>query len=135
MSRLPTGAFQILRLDHGIEFKILRTVNPANQDRGRAVYRFIRDELGAMWLPLIPNIERTTAENMDIASQSWSETPDQKRMLYTQTGDLVIKRLVAGKKRRKLRLRDERERLRQKPPATDAGTGSKSRINVYKPPQ
>ena len=33
---------------------------------------------------------------LDIANQGWSQRPDQKRMLYTQSGDLVTKRSVGG---------------------------------------
>jgi uncharacterized protein len=81
---------------HGVEFNILCTVNAANQDHGRAIYRFFRDELGAKWLQFIPIVERTTAENMEIANRGWSERPGHKRMLYTQTGNLVTKRSVGG---------------------------------------
>ena len=92
---LVMRGWQFLR-KHGVEFNILCTVNAANQDHGRTIYRFFRDELGAKWLQFIPIVERTTAENMDIANQGWSERPGQKRMLYTQSGDLVTKRTVGA---------------------------------------
>ena len=92
---LVMRGWQYLR-KHGVEFNILCTVNAANQDHGRAIYRYFRDELGAKWMQFIPIVERTTAETMDIANQGWSERPGQKRMLYTQTGDLVTKRSVGG---------------------------------------
>ena len=43
--------------DHGVEFNILCTVNAANQDHGRTVYSFFRDELGAKWLQFIPIVK------------------------------------------------------------------------------
>ena len=92
---LVMRGWQCLR-KHGVEFNILCTVNAANQEHGRAVYRFFRDQLGAQWLQFIPIVERTTAENIEIANQGWSERTGQKRMLYTQTGDLVTKRSVGG---------------------------------------
>jgi uncharacterized protein len=83
---------------HGVEFNILCTVNAANQDHGREVYRFIRDELAAKWMQFIPIVERATSETIDIANQGWSERSGQKRMLYKQSGDLVTDRSVGEKK-------------------------------------
>jgi len=81
---------------HGVEFNILCTVNAANQNHGRAVYRFFRDELGAKWVQFIPVVERATQETIEIANQGWSEQPGRKRLLYTQTGNLVTERTVGG---------------------------------------
>jgi uncharacterized protein len=81
---------------HGVEFNILCTVSAANEKHGRAVYRFFRDELGAKWIQFIPIVERASAETLQIANQGWSERPGQKRLLYTQTGDLVTERAVGG---------------------------------------
>ena len=81
---------------HGVEFNILCTVNAANQDHGRDVYRFFRDELGATWIQFIPIVERATPETIHIANLGWSERPREKRLLYTQTGSLVTKRSVGG---------------------------------------
>jgi uncharacterized protein len=92
---LVMRGWQYLR-KHGVESNILCTVNAANQDYGRAIYRFFRDELGAQWMQFIPIVERMTAETMDIANQGWSERPGQKRMLYRQSGDLVTDRSVGG---------------------------------------
>lgn len=92
---LVMRGWQYLR-KHGVEFNILCTVNAANQDHGRAVYRFFRDELGAKWMQFIPIVERATAETLDIANQGWRERPGQNRMLYTQTGELVTNRSVGG---------------------------------------
>jgi uncharacterized protein len=45
---------------HGVETNILCTVHAANADHPLAVYRFLRDEVGADFLQLIPIVERTT---------------------------------------------------------------------------
>jgi uncharacterized protein len=80
---------------HGVQFNILCTVNAANQHRGREVYQFFRDTLGATWVQFIPIIERATAETLPVANKGWSEEPGKARLLYTQTGDLVTERSVA----------------------------------------
>ncbi len=82
---------------HGVEFNILCTVNAANEKHGRRVYRFFRDELGAKWMQFIPIVERASAETLAIANQGWSDPgAGKKRLLYTQTGDLVTDRSVGG---------------------------------------
>ncbi|WP_223157777.1 anaerobic sulfatase maturase [Tolumonas osonensis] len=82
---------------HGVDVNILCTVNAANQHHGRAVYRFLRDELGATWMQFIPIVERATAQTIDIANQGWSDQPGRQRLLYTQTGNLVTERSVDSK--------------------------------------
>jgi uncharacterized protein len=82
---------------HKVDFNILCTVNSANEHHGRAIYRFFRDELHAEWVQFIPIVERATADTIQIANLGWSEKPGQKRLLYTQSGDLVTKRSVGGK--------------------------------------
>jgi uncharacterized protein len=81
---------------HGVDFNILCTVNAANQDHGRRVYQFFRDELGASWIQFIPIIERATEQTLAIANLGWSTGPREKRLLYTQTGDRVTERSVGG---------------------------------------
>jgi uncharacterized protein len=81
---------------HHVDFNILCTVNAANEHHGRTVYRFFRDELCAEWIQFIPIIERATADTIQIANLGWSEQPGSKRLLYTQSGDLVTKRSVGG---------------------------------------
>jgi uncharacterized protein len=81
---------------HDVEFNILCTVNAANQHHGRTVYRFFRDELGAKWVQFIPIIERATEQTIAIANKGWSEVPGEKRVLYTQTGNLVTERTVGS---------------------------------------
>jgi uncharacterized protein len=81
---------------HEVEFNILCTVSAANEKHGRAVYRFFRDELKAKWVQFIPIVERASPETINIANQGWSERPGQKRLLYTQAGNLVTERSVGG---------------------------------------
>ena len=81
---------------HAVVFNILCTVNAANQNHGRTVYRFFRDELGASWVQFIPIVERASEETIDVANKGWSEQPGRKRLLYTQTGNLVTERTVGG---------------------------------------
>jgi uncharacterized protein len=81
---------------HGVEFNILCTVNAANEKHGRTVYRFFRDELGAKWIQFIPIVERATEQTLEIANQGWSEQAGRKRLLYTQTGNLVTERSVGS---------------------------------------
>ena len=79
---------------HGVDFNILCTVNAANEQHGRTVYRFFRDELGAQWMQFIPIVERATDETIGIANLGWSTRAGQKRLLYTQDGNVVTNRSV-----------------------------------------
>jgi uncharacterized protein len=81
---------------HQVDFNILCTVNAANEHHGRTVYRFLRDELGAKWVQFIPIVERASEETLAIANQGWSDQPGRKRLLYTQSGNLVTERSVGG---------------------------------------
>jgi uncharacterized protein len=81
---------------HQVDCNILCTVNAANQQHGRRVYQFFRDELGATWMQFIPIVERASAETIDIANLGWSARPRDRRLLYTQTGTLVTDRSVGS---------------------------------------
>ena len=81
---------------HAVDFNILCTVNAANQKHGRTVYRFFRDEMKARWVQFIPIVERASADTIDIANLGWSDQPGRKRLLYTQSGDLVTTRSVGA---------------------------------------
>jgi len=48
-------------------------------------------------MQFIPIVERASAETLAIANQGWSEKPGQKRLLYTQHGDLVTERSVGAR--------------------------------------
>jgi uncharacterized protein len=92
----PRKAVANLR-KHGVDFNILCTVNAANQHHGRAVYRFFRDDMEAKWVQFVPIVERATAETLQIANLGWSDRPGTKRLLYTQSGNLVTERSVGRK--------------------------------------
>lgn len=47
---------------HSVDFNVLTTVNSANADHPLAVYRFLRDEVGADWMQFIPVVERVNAD-------------------------------------------------------------------------
>ena len=81
---------------HGVDFNILCTVNAANEKHGRAVYRFFRDEMDAKWVQFIPIVERASEETISIANLGWSEQANRKRLLYTQSGNLVTNRSVGS---------------------------------------
>jgi uncharacterized protein len=81
---------------HKVDVNILCTVNAANEKHGRTVYRFLRDELGAGWMQFIPIVERATEQTLAIANRGWSDRPGAKRLLYTQSGNLVTERSVGS---------------------------------------
>ena len=74
----------------GAEWNALTTVHAANGDRGREVYRFLRDECDARFVQFIPIIERVSAEAS--AGDEWSSWRD--RPLYTQAGTDVTARSI-----------------------------------------
>jgi uncharacterized protein len=92
--RVMAGWQQLRR--HGVDFNILCTVNAANEHHGRRVYRFFRDVLDAKWVQFIPIVERATEQTLQIANQGWSAESGGKRLLYTQTGNLVTERTVGA---------------------------------------
>ncbi len=78
--------------DAGVEWNALTTVHAANGDRGRDVYRFLRDECDARFIQFIPIIERVSeAADGEVPWSSWRDRP-----LYEQKGDLVTNRSVGG---------------------------------------
>lgn len=80
---------------HGVDWNALTTVNSANGDSGLEVYRFLRDDLGATFVQLIPIVERVTAELLPLAESGWGTRPGH-RPLYRQEGDLVTHRTVSA---------------------------------------
>jgi uncharacterized protein len=80
---------------YGVDWNALVTVNAANGDHGREVYTFLRDELGATHVQLIPIVERVTAELLPLAESGWGERAGD-RPLYRQAGDLVTHRTVGA---------------------------------------
>jgi serine-type anaerobic sulfatase-maturating enzyme len=78
---------------HGVEWNVLTTMHAANGDHGRAVYTFLRDELGATFMQFIPIIERATEQTLPIAEAGWGHGV-AGRPLYTQQGGLVTRRSI-----------------------------------------
>ncbi len=78
---------------HGVDWNALTTVNAANGDHGLEVYRFLRDDLEAEFIQLIPVVERVTEELLPLAETGWGRRPGE-RPLYRQAGDLVTHRTV-----------------------------------------
>lgn len=77
----------------GVDWNVLTTVHSANSDRGREVYCFLRDELGATFMQFIPIVERVEKAEQD-GTIPWSTWRD--RPFYTQHGDYVTGRSVTG---------------------------------------
>ena len=66
---------------HGVEWNALTTVNAANGDHGREVYTFLRDELGATFVQLIPIVERVTPELLPLVESGWGRRPGRPAAL------------------------------------------------------
>ncbi len=79
---------------HRVEYNTLTTVHAANEDRGREVYRFLRDECGSSFVQLIPIVERATPESLALANAGWG-TRGRLRPLYTLDGSMVTDRTVS----------------------------------------
>jgi uncharacterized protein len=79
---------------HGVEWNALTTVHAANEDRGRDVYRFLRDDCGARFMQFIPIVERATAETLPTANAGWGGGV-RDRPLYVLEGNLVTDRSVS----------------------------------------
>jgi len=81
----------------GVDWNALTTIHAENADRGREVYCFLRDELGARFVQFIPIIERlgeadTNGDgNGAVEWTSWRDRP-----LYVQDGDGVTHRSVTA---------------------------------------
>ena len=80
--------------ERGVEWNALTTINAANQDRGREIYRFLRDECGARFMQFIPIVERATPDTLPVANQGWGEGV-RGRPLYTQEGNLLTERSIS----------------------------------------
>ena len=78
---------------HEVQWNALTTVHATSEDRGRAVYRFLRDECGARYLQFIPIVERATPRTLPMANAGWGGKV-RDRPLYTQEGTLVTGRSV-----------------------------------------
>ncbi|HET6869271.1 MAG TPA: anaerobic sulfatase maturase [Solirubrobacteraceae bacterium] len=79
--------------ERGVEYNTLTTLHAANADRGREVYRFLRDECGSRYHQYIPIIERVTetAQDGSVPWTSWRDRP-----LYAQEGGHVTGRSITA---------------------------------------
>jgi uncharacterized protein len=80
---------------HGVEWNVLTTVHAANGDHGLQVYRFLRDDLQARFIQLIPIVERVTEDLLPQAEAGWGVRAAD-RPLYRQAGSSVTARSVSG---------------------------------------
>ncbi|WP_226963513.1 hypothetical protein [Nostocoides sp. F2B08] len=80
---------------HGVDWNALTTVNSANGHSGLEVYRFLRDDLGATFVQLIPIVERVTPELLPLA-EAGRGTRVGNRPLYRKEGDRVTDRTVSA---------------------------------------
>ena len=90
--RVMTGLAHLR--EAGVEWNALTTIHAANQDRGREIYRFLRDECGARFMQFIPIVERATPDTLPVANEGWGEGI-QGRPLYTQEGNLLTERSIS----------------------------------------
>ncbi len=63
---------------HGVRWNVLTTVHHANEQHGLRVYRFLRDDLEAEFIQLIPIVERPSPGGIPVGSEvtDRSVTPD-----------------------------------------------------------
>ena len=78
---------------HKVDYNVLTTVHAANEQRGREVYQFLRDDCGAEFMQFIPIVERATPETLEAANIGWGER-GKLRPLYVLDGNLVTDRTV-----------------------------------------
>ena len=78
----------------GVEWNALTTIHAANQDHGREIYLFLRDECGARFMQFMPIVERATPQTLPIANEGWG-VGVKGRPLYTQEGNLLTDRSIA----------------------------------------
>ena len=64
---------------HAVEFNILCTVHPANQDEPLALYRYFRDDLGARHIQFIPIVERENETGFQEGDQVTERSVDPDR--------------------------------------------------------
>lgn len=88
------AGWEVLRR-HGVDWNALTTVHAANADHPLAVYRFLRDDLGAQFMQFIPIVERVPDDLLPQADAGWGSRA-KDRPLYRQAGSAVTHRSVRG---------------------------------------
>ena len=86
---------------HGVRWNVLTTVHHANEDHGLEVYRFLRDDLGAEFIQLIPIVELPSPGGIPTGSDvtERSVSPDGLRALPRRG----VRRVGAPRRRAGLR--------------------------------
>lgn len=74
--------------EHQVEFNILTTVNAANADHPLEVYRFLRDEVGTIFIQFIPIVERIN-EQGEIGFQEGNQV-SERSVTPEQWGTFLI---------------------------------------------
>lgn len=74
--------------EHGVEYNVLVAVNRLNADYPLAVYRFLRDEVKATWLQLIPVVERIDAHGHSLRQEG--ECVSERSVQPEQFGQFQI---------------------------------------------
>ena len=82
--------------DHGVRWNALTTVNRANEEHGLEVYRFLRDELGAEYIQLIPVVERPSPGGIPVGAEvtDRSVRPDGYGVFLSEVFDEWVRRDV-----------------------------------------
>ncbi len=70
---------------HGVPFNVLTTVHAGNADAPLAIYRFLRDELGAEFLQFIPIVERANSTGFQEG-----DSVTERSVTARQYGDFLI---------------------------------------------
>jgi uncharacterized protein len=81
---------------HGVDLSIVTTVHDANADHPLEVYRFLRDEVQARYIHVIPVVERVTEFLLPLVKDGWGDHGDDTRPLHLGKGDLVTHRSVTA---------------------------------------
>jgi uncharacterized protein len=81
---------------HGVRWNVLTTVHRANEDHGMDVYRFLRDDLGAEFVQLIPIVERPSTGGIPTGDQvtDRSVSPDGYGRFLTEVFEEWVRRDV-----------------------------------------
>jgi uncharacterized protein len=94
------GGLRLLQ-KHGVDYNILTTVNRVNADYPLEVYRFLRDDVGAEWIQLIPIVERLDSDGLGLRLEGTdvsdrSVRPDQFGRFMTTIFDEWVRHDVGS---------------------------------------
>lgn len=80
--------------DHGVDVTAVCVIGTASEGRGRELYRYFRDELGARRIRFLPLIERVDEELEKLVETDWSAAIDEGLGLQ-RNGTRVTSRTVS----------------------------------------